>query len=67
MSDNISFDMQKTPWDFDLDYDFDQWVDPELLNCSFSENPDSAASNDLIDWNAGIPDALGSSNAGPIR
>jgi hypothetical protein len=67
MSDNISFDTQEAPWDLDLDYDFDQWVDPELLDCSFSENPGSTAWNDLIDWNAGIPDALGSSNAGPIR
>jgi hypothetical protein len=67
MSDNISSDMQETLWNFEYDYDFDQWVDPELLDCSFSDNPGLAASNDLIDWNAGLPDALGSSNAGPIR
>jgi hypothetical protein len=64
MSDNISSDMQETLWDFDLDYDFDQWADPDLLDCSFPGNP---GSRDLIDWNAGLPDALGSSNAGPIR
>jgi hypothetical protein len=67
VSDSVSFDMQETPWDFNLDYDLDQWVDPELLDCSFSDNFGLAASNDLIDWNAGLPDALGSSNAGPIR
>jgi hypothetical protein len=64
MSDNIPSDTQETPWDFDLDYDFDQWVDPELLDCSVFGNP---GSNDLIDWNAGLPDNLGSSKAGPIR
>jgi hypothetical protein len=67
MSDNIPSNMQETPLDFDLDYDIDQWVDPELLDCSFPGNPGSAASNDLIDWNAGLSDALGSSNADPIR
>jgi hypothetical protein len=64
MSYNIPSNMQETPWDFDPNYDFSQLVDPELLDCSFSENP---GSTDLIDWNAGIPDALGSPNAGPIR
>jgi hypothetical protein len=67
MSDTIPSNMQETPWDFDPNYDFSQLVDPEFLSCSFSDNPGLAASNDLIDWTAGSPDALGSSNAGPIR
>jgi hypothetical protein len=64
MSDNISFDMQETPWDFDLDTDFDQWVDP-ALPCPSISDPDAWMA--MVDWNAGLPDALGSSNTGPIR
>jgi hypothetical protein len=64
MSDNIFFDMQETPWDFDLEYDFDQWIDPALPGPSVSD-PDAWMG--MVDWNAGLPDALGSSNAGPIR
>lgn len=64
LSDHIPSEMQETPWDFDIGYDFDQWVDPELPDLDV---PDWAGSADLIDWTADIPDALGSSNAGPIR
>lgn len=63
MSDNVPFDMQEAPLDFDIDYDFDQWVDPELPDFSV---PDWGGSTDLIDWTADIPDALDSSTAGPV-
>jgi hypothetical protein len=62
MSDNISFDMQEAPWNFDFDYDLDQWIDLELPGPS---DPDAWMK--MVDWNAGLPDALGSPNAGPIR
>jgi hypothetical protein len=64
MSDNIPCNMQETPLDFDYDYDMDQWIDLRLPGPSVSD-PD--AWMNMIDWNAGPPDALDSSSAGPTR
>jgi hypothetical protein len=56
--------MQEAPSNFEFDYDLNQWTDPELPGPSVSD-PDAWMK--MVDWNAGLPDALGSSNAGPIR
>ena len=67
MSGNIPFNAQEMPWETNFDYDLDQWTDPGLPDLSVPDDFDWADSMDVVDWNAEIPDALGSCNAGPIR
>lgn len=66
MSDHVPTNMQEMPWEYDLNCDLDEWIDWSLHD-SIPDDPNWADSMDLVNWDAGIPDASGSLGEGPIR